>query len=52
MVYLNLYLVIVHLVKIVFATTTPRIVINIESDSTTANRKENDTLETVDKEER
>ena len=52
MVYLNLYLVIVHPVKIVFATTTPRIVINIESDSTTANRKENDTLEAVDKEER
>ena len=52
MVYLNLYLVIVHPVKIVFTTTTPRIVINIESDSTTANRKENDTLEAVDKEER
>ena len=43
---------IVHPVKVVFTTTTPRIAINIESDSTTANQKENDTLETVDKEER
>ena len=43
---------IVHSVKIVFAAKTPRIVINIESDSTPANQKENDTSETVDIEER
>ena len=42
---------IVHLVKIVFAAKTPRIVINIESDSTTANQKENGILETVEIEE-
>ena len=42
---------IVHPVKIVFAAKAPRIVINIERDSTTANQKENDTLETVDIEE-
>ena len=42
---------IVHLVKIVFAAEAPRIVINIESDFTTANQKENDILETVDIEE-
>ena len=42
---------IVHPVKIVFTTTTPRIVINIESDSTTANQKENGILETVEIEE-
>ena len=51
MVYLNFYLVIVHLVKIVFAAEAPRIVINIESDFTTANQKENDILETVEIEE-
>ena len=37
--------------KIVFAAKAPRIIINIESDSTTANQKENDTLETADIEE-
>ena len=42
---------IVHPVKVVFTTTTPRIAINIESDSTTANQKENDTLETLEIEE-
>ena len=42
---------IVHLVKIVFAAEAPRIVINIESDFTTANQKENDILETVEIEE-
>ena len=48
---LNFYLVIVHPVKIVFAAKAPRIVINIESDSTTANQKENGILETVEIEE-
>ena len=51
MVYLDFYLVIVQPVKIVFAVKAPRIVIKIESDSTIANQKENDTLETVDIEE-
>ena len=51
MVYLNFYLVIVHSVKIMFAAKAPRIVINLETDSTTANQKENDTLETVEIEE-
>ena len=37
--------------KIVFAAKAPRIVINIESDSTTANQKENGILETVEIEE-
>ena len=50
-VYLNFYLVIVHSVKIMFAAKALRIVINVESDSTTANQKENDTLETVEIEE-
>ena len=34
-----------------FAAKALRIVINVESDSTTANQKENDTLETVEIEE-
>ena len=34
-----------------FAAKAPRIVINLENDSTTANQKENDTLETVEIEE-
>ena len=42
---------IVHSVKIIFAEKAPRIVINLENDSTTANQKENDTLETVEIEE-
>ena len=50
-VHLNFYLVIVHSVKIMFAAKALRIVINVESDSTTANQKENDTLETVEIEE-
>ena len=50
-VYLSFYLVIVHSVKIMFAAKALRIVINVESDSTTANQKENDTLETVKIEE-
>ena len=48
MVYLNFYLVIVYPVKVVFAAEAPRIVINIDSDSTIANHKESDTWETVD----
>ena len=42
---------IVHPVKIVLAAKPSRIVINIESDSTTANQKENDILETAEIEE-
>ena len=37
--------------KIVLAAKPSRIVINIESDSTTANQKENDILETAEIEE-
>ena len=44
-------LVTVHPVKIVFAAKASRSVINIESDSTTANQKENNTLETLEIEE-
>ena len=42
---------VVHSLKVVFAAKAPRIVINIESDSTTAKQKENYTLENVDLEE-
>ena len=51
MVYLNFYLVIAHSLKIIFAAKALRIVINVESDSRTANQKENDTLETAEIEE-
>ena len=51
MVYQNFYLVIAHSLEIIFAAKALRIVINVESDSRTANQKENDTLETAEIEE-
>ena len=42
---------IAHSLKIIFAAKALRIVINVESDSRTANQKENDTLETAEIEE-